>query len=190
MTICHALLRNVNINSENMVRISIPGAAVAKGRPRATTVNGRVRNYTPAKTAKYEKHARECAQLAMRKQKILTGPVCCFAQVLVPIPKSWSKRKKKSAENGELLPTTRPDVDNYVKASLDACNAIVFEDDSQITDLFVQKRYSHTPCTTLVFLALPNLAMFQPVIFGADFTDFLSVSGFKMAKACDLDEEL
>ena len=60
-------------------------------------------------------------------------------------PKSMSKKKRLAALNDELRPSTRPDVDNYAKAALDGCNAIIFRDDSLVTDLIVRKRYSERP---------------------------------------------
>jgi Holliday junction resolvase RusA-like endonuclease len=36
----------------------------------------------------------------------------------------------------------KPDVDNYAKAVLDACNALVWIDDSQIIELEVHKSWS------------------------------------------------
>ena len=36
----------------------------------------------------------------------------------------------------------RTDLDNYVKAVLDACNGIVYHDDRQVTNLVASKRYA------------------------------------------------
>ena len=38
-----------------------------------------------------------------------------------------------------------PDADNFSKAALDGCNAIIFRDDRLVTDLIVRKRYSERP---------------------------------------------
>ena len=43
---------------------------------------------------------------------------------------------------GELLPILRPDLDNLAKSVLDGMSGIVFTDDSQITDLEINKRYT------------------------------------------------
>ena len=61
------------------------------------------------------------------------------------MPKRLKKADRELAIDGVIVPTTRPDADNYAKAALDACNAILFKDDAQVTDLIVRKRYSVTP---------------------------------------------
>lgn len=54
----------------------------------------------------------------------------------VPMPKSWSK-KKRAEMNGHPH-QQRPDIDNYVKAVLDA----LCEDDSHIWQLSSEKRWA------------------------------------------------
>ena len=83
----------------------------------------------------------------------LDEPVLVSVTAYVPIPKSFSKQKREAAEEGTLKPGVRPDVDNFSKAALDGCNAIVFRDDSLVTDLIARKRYSHRP--RLVVAVLP-----------------------------------
>ncbi|GIO33667.1 hypothetical protein J2TS6_48080 [Paenibacillus albilobatus] len=61
------------------------------------------------------------------------------------MPKSFSKRKATAAEAGELRPTTKPDVDNYLKGVKDALKGVIWKDDSQVVEVFVQKRYSSRP---------------------------------------------
>ncbi|WP_250625384.1 RusA family crossover junction endodeoxyribonuclease [Bacillus sp. PS196] len=49
-----------------------------------------------------------------RPETIITGPVSkCTDQCLSQF--QTQKKKKEKAENGLLRPTTKPDVDNYVK---------------------------------------------------------------------------
>src|SRR5262249_43732765 len=50
----------------------------------------------------------------------------------LPVPASWSGRRRDAALRGEVRPTSRPDTDNYIKAALDAINAIVVADDSLV----------------------------------------------------------
>lgn len=63
----------------------------------------------------------------------------------IPIPASWSKQKRACAAAGLVLPTHRPDLDNYEKAITDALNGVCYEDDSQICDVIKSKRYSTNP---------------------------------------------
>ena len=85
----------------------------------------------PAATRKYEAHARLAAGLAMADQPPLQGPVRLELLVELPVPASWSKRKRAAAIVGGVLPTSRPDLDNFIKSALDAINTIVVVDDSQ-----------------------------------------------------------
>lgn len=125
--------------------IVIDGKAVAKGRPRTAVIGGHARIFTPAKTRAYEAHGRLAAQVAMAGRAPLEGPVTCRITAVLPIPQSMPKRKRAEAIAGTLRPATRPDVDNYAKAGMDAINTIVVRDDSQVVTLLASKRYGDDP---------------------------------------------
>jgi Holliday junction resolvase RusA-like endonuclease len=76
----------------------------------------------------------------------------------LPVPASWSSKRRDAALRGEVRPTTRPDADNYVKAALDAINEIVVTDDSLIVDLAAIKQYARVPQLTITITPLPALA--------------------------------
>jgi Holliday junction resolvase RusA-like endonuclease len=124
------------------VTVVIDGPAVAMGRPRMTR---RGFAYTPAATRKYEAHGRLAAQLAMDGRPPIDVPVRMVAVVELPIPASWSQRRRAAAITGEIRPTSRPDIDNYVKAAADALNGIVVTDDALIVELDARKRYGTDP---------------------------------------------
>lgn len=128
-----------------LLTLTIPGIPVAKGRPRVTSAGRFPRVFTPAKTRRYEDLIRCEAVNAMNGNSPLEEPVCMSVTAYVQPPKSLSKKKRELAAEGTLKPATRPDVDNYAKAALDGCNAIIFRDDSLVTDLIVRKRYSERP---------------------------------------------
>ena len=128
-----------------LVTFMVPGVPVAKGRARATTRGGIARMYTPAKTRNFEDLIRCGAARAMGERRPVEGPVVVTVTAFLAPPKSLSKAKRALALDGLIKPVTRPDADNYAKAALDGCNAILFRDDSQITDLIVRKRFSDTP---------------------------------------------
>lgn len=119
----------------------VPGEAVAKGRGRAMVGNGRVRVYTPSKTRGYENLVRTIAGDAMGASPPFSGAIGVDVTVVLPIPKSFSKRKQAAAYFGDLLPVKRPDIDNLCKSVLDGMNGIVFLDDAQICRLQVTKLY-------------------------------------------------
>ena len=123
------------------VRIFVPGVPVPKGRPRF----GRGRVFTPKKTRAYEDTIRLEATLAMKGRKPLTGPLDVSVTAWLPIPASWSKRKRGNAIAMTLRPTSRPDIDNYTKSACDGCNGIVYGDDAQIALIEGAKVYSEDP---------------------------------------------
>jgi Holliday junction resolvase RusA-like endonuclease len=129
------------------ITVIIRGPAVAKGRPRFTR-NGFA--FTPAKTRKYEAHGRLAAQLAMSDRPPLASPVCLTALVELPIPASWSKRRNAAAVVGSICPTSRPDIDNYLKSAMDAINGIVVADDSLVVKVTVEKKFGVDPKLVLL----------------------------------------
>ena len=132
-----------------ILSITIPGVPVAKSRPRLSTRGGFARAYTPAKTRHYEDMIRCEAANAMGNRAPLDEPVSVMITAYVAPPKSLSKKRRQEALDGILKPVTRPDLDNYAKTGMDGCNAIVFRDDSLVTDLIVRKRYSERPRLTI-----------------------------------------
>lgn len=136
------------------ITVTVHGAAVAKARVRFTRKGFA---YTPSHTRKYEAHGRLAAQLAMGDKPPLTRPVSVTALIELPIPASWSKRDTAAAIVGEIRPTSRPDIDNYLKSAMDAINGIVIADDSLIVEVTARKKYGLNP--KLVLLITPLGAM-------------------------------
>lgn len=124
------------------MRIVLAGEPRGKGRPRFAPQTGRA--YTDANTRNYESQLAWAAQTAMRGDAPLLGPLRVTVTAFVSIPKSFSRKKYEAAREGDLRPTTKPDADNIAKM-LDALNKIVWQDDSQIVRLVVEKFYSESP---------------------------------------------
>lgn len=120
--------------------ISLSGEPKGKGRPRF----GNGRAFTPAATKSYEGVLRLEAQNVMGTRPPLEGPLSIVVSMFMPIPKSWSKRKRADALSGVLRPIVKPDWDNGAKMT-DALNEVVWRDDSQVVDGRVIKRYSDRP---------------------------------------------
>lgn len=123
----------------------VPGEPVGKGRPRIGRVGNHARMFTPAKTAQYENLIALAAQAAMRGRDLITGPVLCELHITVAVPQSWSKKRKAMALQGEILPTTKPDKDNVIKAIYDGINGIVWKDDVQAVAGYQRKTYGEVP---------------------------------------------
>lgn len=128
-----------------MITITIPGLPVPKARPRATTIGGAARLYTPATTRAYERRVAVAAREAMAKAPPLEGAVLLVALITVPVPESWPKARRTEAIAGRAWPTSRPDRDNYIKALQDGCNGIVWRDDAQVVIGLEAKRYGEAP---------------------------------------------
>lgn len=50
----------------------------------------------------------------------------------------------------EIQPQKKPDSDNIAKVVLDSLNKVAFEDDKQVSDLHVFKRYAQKPYVMVV----------------------------------------
>jgi Holliday junction resolvase RusA-like endonuclease len=120
------------------VPIRIELAGEPKGKARFTRAGIA---YTPAGTRSYETSLRYAAQQAMRGNPPLEGALILDVEAHMPIPSSWSGKRQRMAEQGLILPITRPDFDNLLK-TVDALNRVVWRDDSQIIEVRCRKRYS------------------------------------------------
>ena len=80
----------------------------------------------------------------------------------LPIPASWSQKKRASVVTGDVLPISRPDLDNYVKSGLDSINEIVIRDDCQIVEVRARKRYSNVPKLVMTIFPLGGVTIFLP----------------------------
>lgn len=130
------------------ITIVVPGNPVGKGRPRAFQTRGprrTIRMHTPEKTRNYEQTIALAGREAMQGRDPLGGPVSIQLSIFMPIPASWSKSKREAAAAGGVMPITKPDASNVLKAVEDALNGIAYIDDSQIIDARISKRYSHEP---------------------------------------------
>lgn len=122
------------------ITLSIPFCPVAKGRPRMTRQG---RAYTPAKTRLAENQIK--AWLMGENLLPFDGPLDVSVFVIMPMPKSWTPKKKQDALDGFLMPTSKPDLDNICKLVLDAANGILWHDDAQIVRLDLAKAYGEKP---------------------------------------------
>lgn len=144
-------------------RFVVPGAPYGKGVARVT----RFGTHIPAKTRAEMDAIRLIARAAMAGREPFTGPVELKIGAYMPVPASWSKRKREAALAGRLLPTTKPDGSNVQKLAEDALlpprvskkarqhvteamMKVVIRDDAQITDWRGWKRYSAEPRLVVV----------------------------------------
>lgn len=131
--------------------ITLAGEPRGKGRPRFVRSTGHA--FTPAATRSYEAALRYAAQEAMGERSPLAGALGVLIEARMPIPASWSKKKRQAAIDGDLRPTTKPDIDNLMKC-MDALNEVVFADDKQIVFGSVAKFYSDKPALVITIEAM------------------------------------
>jgi Holliday junction resolvase RusA-like endonuclease len=133
-----------------IVQFTVAGKPLAKGRVRFTAKG---QPYSPSRTVAYEGQLAAAAQAAMAGRPPAEGPVAAVLEVYLLIAPSWPRKKRLLAEIGKLRPIGRPDLDNFAKM-LDALNFIVWNDDAQIVELSVFKRYSLSPQMTVTVDAI------------------------------------
>lgn len=124
-----------------MIRLFVPGEPVPKARPRMTRTG---HAYTPAKTRTYESKVALYGWQAMDGKPPSESPLHVDILVVLPVPASWSQRKRSEALAYKILPAGRKDLDNFVK-TLDGLNGIVWRDDGQICSLNARKVYGEIP---------------------------------------------
>lgn len=112
-----------------LVTFIVHGPPVPKGRPRTFTRGKVTRTITPQRTRDYESMVAEHALSALRVQHGGSWPMDARMHVMVDA----------------YMPTRRlVDVDNLAKAALDAMNGVVYDDDSQVSRLTIERHYDPT----------------------------------------------
>ncbi len=108
----------------------------AKGRPKVSVVGKHPIVYTPKKTRVSEADIKASIRHEIAKfTRFGHGEaLVLWVTFYVVRPKSAPKRVK--------YPTTRPDLDNFLKTLLDALDKFVFPDDSQIVNIHAKKAFA------------------------------------------------
>jgi Holliday junction resolvase RusA-like endonuclease len=124
-----------------MIAFKVPGQPEGKGRPRATTIGGHARMYTPAKTQSYERRIWGAYREA--GGGMLEGSLQMRIVAVRKIPDSMSKIKRAQCK-GQFC-ETKPDLDNVLKVLCDALNGVAYKDDSQVVAITAEKRWGDDP---------------------------------------------
>ncbi|ANU28437.1 RusA family crossover junction endodeoxyribonuclease [Planococcus versutus] len=124
----------------------IHGEAQAQGRPRAgKSFSGKTVLYDPINSRDFKQYVSLVAS-QHRPKELITSPIHLELIFHQPTPKKYhTKPKQALIESGELLPITKPDLDNLVKGVKDGITKIIWQDDSQVVSMHVQKLYSLLP---------------------------------------------
>lgn len=117
----------------------VPGRPVPKGRPRVT----RYGTYTPKSTVEFESRVSTVWRLKSGECFPPKVPLQAVVAVHFEIPKSESKKRKAAMVGTPHV--SRGDLDNVVKAVLDALNGKAFPDDAAICKIIAEKDYQPEP---------------------------------------------
>jgi Holliday junction resolvase RusA-like endonuclease len=127
------------------VTFELAGHPQGKGRARAFRRGNFIGHYTPEKTRSYESMIRGAAMDAMKERLPLDCPLFVQLTAIFDIPKSYSRARRSAAICGEEKPAKKPDIDNIIKAWVDAMNGVVFKDDALIVRGEYAKVYGPAP---------------------------------------------
>lgn len=142
-------------------KLFVPSVPQGKARPRATAVGGFARVYTPSTTKLYENLIKIVYQRDYPNEKPTSEPISLELVFRFPYPKSayWVVNSK---HNGELRSewkgrkfTSKPDIDNLMKAVFDGLNGVAYKDDSQIRHVSASKVYDEKPGVEITILTEP-----------------------------------
>jgi Holliday junction resolvase RusA-like endonuclease len=125
---------------------TVPGNPVGKARARVVLNRGKVRAFTPDKTARFENLVRMAFASAYPNHVPVRGAISLSITALFEPPKSM--RFKGVVE--QTPHTKRPDADNVLKAIADGLNGVAFRDDSQVAHAVCRKAYSYVPRTVVI----------------------------------------
>ena len=131
-----------------MISFTYHGEAVGKGRPRVSRQGNFIHTYTPEKTRVFEEAIRYTFMASTSEEMPVykrETPLTATVLVGCAVPKSYSKKKTEACLKGDIAPTKKPDIDNILKAILDALNGYAYEDDVQIIKVKAEKKYTENP---------------------------------------------
>lgn len=128
------------------IKFSIPGQPFGKQRPRVVSRGTFSKAYTPKETVSYENLVKLMYSQAA-KGKMFPDDAMLDVRIIsyYDIPKSTSKKKRKSMLEHKIRPTKKPDWDNIGKIVCDSLNLVAYHDDSAVVDAQVRKFYSDNP---------------------------------------------
>ena len=124
------------------ISFSVDGIPKGKMRPRFNGKTGHT--YTPQETVNYENYVKISYRMEHQNVK-LSGPIEAEITGVFPVPKSTSKKKSQAMLTNGIKYTKKIDCDNLAKSVLDALNGVAYDDDAQIYNLIVHKKYGARP---------------------------------------------
>jgi len=124
--------------------IKLKGNPVGKASVRVGVGGG----YNTAETKAWMMYV-ACEARKVAPEKPLEGPVKFEMTAMFQLPKK-PKWRVKAAENGDVFPVVKPDIDNIMKGVADGLSGIIWKDDNQVVEASLKKVYSRTPGVEVV----------------------------------------
>ena len=134
-----------------MIIIEIHSAPVPQKQTRFIARRGYCRGIDPSKN---EKQQIQWQIRPYAPKEALEGPIQLDLTFFMPIPKGTSKIKARQMANQICHHISRPDLDNLSYLIVNAMKGIIYQDDSQIVDLLLHKRYADEPKTVIKVMPL------------------------------------
>nr|WP_278764693.1 RusA family crossover junction endodeoxyribonuclease [Limosilactobacillus mucosae] len=139
-----------------MIKLIFPIEPVAQARPRARRFGKGIRLYDPPKTAKFKRSLHKLAK-ASYHGKPLNGELEVTIIFGRAVQKSISKKERKLRLLGRHRPIVKPDLDNYIKSTLDALTGVLWVDDNAIVKMVAEKRYMEQPRIEIEVRSMTNV---------------------------------
>lgn len=114
-------------------------------RPRATGRGRFIRVYDPPKTAKFKRELKQLAVDKMQGKDKFDSAISVTIRFFRKVQKSISRKEHARRTQGHVRPIVKPDLDNYIKSTLDALNGVIWTDDATIVELNTSKWYADDP---------------------------------------------
>ncbi len=130
-----------------MRRFEFDITPVEQARPRATRLGKGIRLYDPKKVTAFKRQLGMMArqQMADRGLDPADGPLAVKMIFYRPIQSGLSGKERARRLSGAHRPTVKPDLSNYIKATEDALNGLLWVDDNLIVTEMAEKHYSDHP---------------------------------------------
>jgi len=121
----------------NEIKLTIPGAPIAKKRPRFFRRGKYVGTYNAQETEEGKFMQLLMAQLNGHQPIAAGAAVFLDCAFFMPVPKTMRKK-----DFGQLPHVKKPDLDNLVKFVKDCANGILWADDAQVVYVTGLKAYA------------------------------------------------
>ena len=137
-----------------MIRFFVPQLPQGKQSPRIVKIGPLSRMKRAPKTVAYEGLIAYTARQEMGDRPPWDEPMVVRLLITMPVPASWSAKKRAACLAGAIRPTVKPDCSNVLKAVEDGCNGVVFRDDALVTQVAIRKVYGEIPGVKVEILPL------------------------------------